>query len=105
VVVLVGWAWGVLEMNVVESERMTQNRVIALFRDEENAGDLGKMSGKMSGKIFELMRASPEITIAEIAVKLRRTERTIERLVRELREQEIIGRVGPAKGGHWEVLK
>ena len=63
------------------------------------------MSGKMSGKIVELMRASPEITIAEIAVKLRRTERTVERLVRELREQEIIGRVGPAKGGHWEVLK
>jgi hypothetical protein len=50
VVVLVGWAWGVLEMNVVESERMTQNRVIALFRDEENAGDLEEMSGKSSGK-------------------------------------------------------
>jgi hypothetical protein len=25
--------------------------------------------------------------------------------VRQLRENEIIGRVGPAKGGHWEILE
>ena len=68
----------------------------------------GEMSGKMSGtaaKIVLLMRTTPEITIPEIAVALKRTERTVERLVRQLREDEVIGRVGPAKGGHWEVFE
>ena len=40
-----------------------------------------------------------------MAASLGVTERAIEKQVRKLREQEIIGRVGPAKGGHWEVLK
>ena len=68
----------------------------------------GKMSGKMSAttaKLLAVIRKRPEITIPELAAKLGRTERTIERLVRQLRENEIIGRVGPAKGGHWEILE
>ena len=65
----------------------------------------GKMSGKTEGKIVELLGNYPEITIPEIAKKIGRAERTVERLLRKLREQEIIGRIGPAKGGHWEVLK
>ena len=53
---------------------------------------------------MHLMRENPTVTIPEIAAKADRLERTIEKLVRNLREREIIGRVGPAKGGHWEVL-
>lgn len=72
-------------------------------RDSESGP--GKMSGKTEGKIVELLRKYPEITIPEIAKKIGRAERTVERLLRNLREQEIIGRVGPAKGGHWEILE
>ena len=65
----------------------------------------GILSGKMSGKIVLLIKEKPDITIPELAGRLRRTERTIERLINRLKSDEIIGRVGPAKGGHWEVLK
>ena len=73
----------------------------------------GKMSGKMSGKVPEstegkivrMMLNNREITIPELAIELKRTERTIERLVRKLKEEEIIGRVGPAKGGYWKVFE
>jgi predicted HTH transcriptional regulator len=65
----------------------------------------GKMSGKMSGKIVRLIEEKSDITIPELAGRLKRTERTIERLINRLKANEIIGRVGPAKGGHWEVLK
>ncbi|MFN5286681.1 MAG: winged helix-turn-helix transcriptional regulator, partial [Planctomyces sp.] len=71
-------------------------------------GSSGKSSGKMStttAKLLAVIRKRPEITIPELAAKSGRTERTIERLVRQLRENEIIGRVGPAKGGHWEILE
>jgi ATP-dependent DNA helicase RecG len=64
----------------------------------------GKMSGKVSGKIVGLMQDQPDVTIPEIARRLKRTERTIERLINRLKADETIGRIGPAKGGHWEVL-
>lgn len=69
------------------------------------AVDSSETSGKTEGKILELLRKYPEITIPEIAKKMARAERTVERLLRKLREQEIIGHIGPAKGGHWEVLQ
>ena len=69
----------------------------------------GKMSGKMSGKIgpkiVALMLQNPTVTIPDLAKALKRTERTIERLINQLKSDEIIGRVGPAKGGRWEVFE
>jgi len=59
----------------------------------------------MSGKIVELIRVNPAITIPELAQRLKKTDRTIERILRELKAEEIIGRIGPAKGGRWEVLQ
>ena len=37
--------------------------------------------------------------------KLPTHPRTVERLLNKLKADEIIGRVGPRKGGYWEVLK
>lgn len=88
---------------------------------KENATDLEEISGKTEGKteektegktigraaqrIVRLILKNPQITILEMADTLGVTESAVEKQVRKLREQEIIGRVGPAKGGHWEVLK
>jgi len=69
----------------------------------------GEMSGKklpgMRGKIVRLMQEKPAITIPELARHMKRTERTVERQITGLKADEIIGRIGPTKGGHWEVLK
>ena len=65
----------------------------------------GMASGKMSGKIVRLMLEKPEITIPEIARQLKRTPRAIEMQINRLKADEMIGRIGPAKGGHWEVLR
>jgi len=62
-------------------------------------------SGKTSGKIVDLIRKNPNITIPELAQHLGKTPRAIELQVNKLKAAEIIGRVGPAKGGHWKVLK
>ena len=58
-----------------------------------------------TAKLLAVIRQRPEITIPELAAQSGRTERTLERLVRQLRENEIIGRVGPAKGGRREILE
>jgi len=51
------------------------------------------------------MRKQPEITIPELAERLKRSISAIEKQVRQLRDDEMIARIGPAKGGRWEVLK
>lgn len=65
----------------------------------------GKTEGRAGQRIIRLIQENPQITIPEMAVSLGVTESAVEKQVRKLREQEIIGRIGPAKGVHWEVLK
>ena len=64
-----------------------------------------KSSLKSSQKILELISASPSITISEIADRLGMTTRGVDKNIKSLKEQGIIRRVGPDKGGHWEVVE
>ncbi len=64
-----------------------------------------KTSGKTSGKIISLIEEDAYITIPEMATKLKLTERSIQRNLRNLQLTKMLKRVGGAKGGHWEVLK
>jgi ATP-dependent DNA helicase RecG len=65
---------------------------------------LGKTSGKTSGKILAALEEDGNLTIPELASLIGVTERSIERNIKKLQEQGRLRRVGPAKGGHWEVL-
>lgn len=64
-----------------------------------------KTSGKTSGKILDILRQHEHLTIPELARLIGVTERSIERNIRKLQEQGLLRRVGPAKGGHWEVIE
>ena len=65
---------------------------------------LGKTSGKTSEKILAALEEDGNLTIPELASLIGVTERSIERNIKKLQEQGRLRRVGPAKGGHWEVL-
>ncbi len=67
----------------------------------KNVGE--KRRGKTSGKIIELIKSNTQITIPEIAVIVGVTERSIERNIQKLQKENILERVGPAKGGFWKV--
>jgi ATP-dependent DNA helicase RecG len=62
-------------------------------------------SGKTSGKIMEAIRRDIEITIPELAASIGVTERSIERNIQRLQRDNLLRRVGPAKGGHWKVVE
>ena len=62
-----------------------------------------KASGKTSEKILQLIRNNPEITIDELAEQLNRTTRSIEMQLQKLKENKKIIRIGPDKGGFWNV--
>lgn len=64
----------------------------------------GKASGKTSGKILQHLRANPRLTIPELAAVIGVTGRTIERNLQKLQHAGVLKRIGPAKGGYWEVV-
>lgn len=65
----------------------------------------GKSSGKTENQVLSLLSERPEMTIPELAETLKITTRGIEKQIAKLRKEGRLCRVGPAKGGHWEVME
>ena len=51
------------------------------------------------------MRESPSITQTELSEYLQISVKAVEKQLKNLREEGIIRRVGPDKGGYWEVIQ
>jgi ATP-dependent DNA helicase RecG len=97
-----GWHESGGRLNLADSfEPYDQTRLEMDFNREGT--DSARMSGKMSGKVLHLLKETPELSIPEMAVRLGKSERTIERATRELRAAGKLTRIGPDKGGHWKV--
>jgi predicted HTH transcriptional regulator len=62
-------------------------------------------SVKTSVKILNLIKSNNRITIPEIAAIIGITERSVERNLENLKKAEKLQRIGPDKGGHWEINK
>ena len=62
-------------------------------------------SQKTSQKIIQLMQNDPMITIAELAQNIGITERAIKMQIEKMKAHGKIQRIGPDKGGRWEVVE
>jgi ATP-dependent DNA helicase RecG len=62
-------------------------------------------SEKSSEKILKLLKNFPALSAREVADRLELSPRAVEKQIAKLREKGLLRRVGPAKGGHWEVLQ
>ena len=65
----------------------------------------GKGSVKSSVKITELIQSDRNITIPIMAEQLQLTTRAVEKQIAILQKAGRIRRIGPDKGGHWEVAE
>ena len=57
-----------------------------------------------SKRILEMVAQNPSITIEEMADVLRISDRAVKKHIAKLKKEGMLRRVGPAKGGHWEVI-
>ena len=57
-----------------------------------------------SQKIFELIKENPNISTQEMADYIGIDRRNITRQIKKLQDKGIISRIGPDKGGYWEIL-
>lgn len=58
---------------------------------------------KTTQKIIVLIRENPEISRKKLAEIIGITEDGIKYHLKKMQEKGILERIGPAKGGHWEV--
>ena len=77
----------------------------AVISSEEPAAGSEKSSEKSSEKILGLLKADPKLAARAIADALGISTRAVEKQIAKLREEGRIRRIGPDKGGHWEVVK
>ena len=62
-----------------------------------------KSSQKNRAKILAIMRKMPDVTIAELANATGLSLAGVKKIIRLLKDANLLRRVGPDKGGHWEV--
>ena len=69
----------------------------------------GKTTGKTIGKtplaVLQLLADDPNLSVPQLAARLTKSELTIHRAIRSLRESGDLTRIGPDKGGHWQVIQ
>ncbi len=56
-------------------------------------------------EILQRLETNPNMTLAELAIEINRTLRAVELASAKLIKDGKLKRVGPRKGGYWEVLK
>ncbi|MDZ7611983.1 MAG: winged helix-turn-helix transcriptional regulator [Candidatus Moranbacteria bacterium] len=70
------------------------------------AEEIEKTTQKTTQKILEIIRENPNATRREIAEKLGDiTPDGVKYNLEKLKKEEKIRRIGPDKGGHWEIIQ
>lgn len=86
-----------------------QNRVLCidLKKSSEDTREKSSLESslKTSDKIINLIKNNPNITIFMISKEIKLTERAIKKNIFKLKEKGILKRIGPDKGGYWEVIE
>jgi len=88
-----------------------QKEIDEFLRSTEMGGEKTEMGGekmkrgeKTRDTILRTIKENPQITMAELAKKTGISAKAIEKQIARLKKDSLLVRVGPDKGGHWEVV-
>ena len=110
----VGGALGAARPTVMSWFARFRNRLIAKgvgyvtakVQVKKSVGKSDKKSGKKSDKkILEHLKSYPSATLDELQELTGLSSGGIRKAIRRLKDARLLLRVGPDKGGHWEVLE
>ena len=71
----------------------------------DNNGDISGDNQSDSNKVLLLLEKEPDITAKKMSEQTGMSTRKISRIIRELRESEMIIRIGSSRKGYWEINK
>lgn len=70
-----------------------------------NGAKVGANNEKVVNQLVEILSNDSGITQTELAQQLSVSRRTVQRIIKELTNENKIVRVGSARAGHWKVIK
>lgn len=85
--------------NVLEEGQETSQITTQIGQE---TGTEGQEKGKKN--LLAPIKANPYISVSSIAKECGMSVKTIRNLIDELREDRLVERIGPDKGGYWKVL-
>jgi len=71
---------------------------------KENSKSDQESRQKSDQKILTLMKQNSQITIGDICTKLAMSESGVKKVIKKLKDEDKIKRVGSLKAGHWEIV-
>jgi len=85
---------------------MTSQDLLWLDRLGEELGErLGERLGETEGQILLLIRADRQVSTRIIADRIGISTTAVDKALAKLKRWNILRRVGPARGGYWEILR
>jgi len=66
---------------------------------------LGEKLGENEVKIIEVMKENKYATAKELSEHIKISTTAVDNNISKLKKKGILKRIGPAKGGYWEVIK
>ncbi len=85
--------------------QLIQDKGLSIQAPEGRVESKEKSRETSREKILALVAAHPEITTAAMAASVGLSRAGLEKAVRNLKKEGRLRRVGPDKGGHWEMIK
>ena len=86
------------QKSIVETQESTQ-------KNDQKREKWPEKWPEKAQKILDVISSDKLTTIAKLEVELNLGHTTLKKILREMQNENIIRRVGPDKGGHWEVIE
>jgi len=93
-----------LKADSFEKAIATREKTMERVWVEKGVEGSQKSSQKSSQKILDSMREQTSVTIKELSEKLGISDRAVKKNITKLKERGLLKRIGPDKGGHWEIV-
>ena len=97
-----------VEVNVMSEENLPQDTTQTTSKDsveKSKEKSREKSKEKSKEKILKLIESNPQITVKELTTLIGLSRSGVEKNIKKLQSQNILRRVGPDKGGHWEIVE
>ena len=94
-----------VEKDGIETPRKTDTKTQQKTPQKTLQKTPQKTLQKTPQKILDLIKKNPNITTREMAISIGIDRSNIARAIKKLQERGLIRRVGPDKGGHWEIIE
>ena len=95
----------ILHIHPSEEWRVQPNLSPSVKTVEKTVEKTVKKTTRTVEKILKILSNTPSITVREMSEILGLSRRGVEEQIKSLKQKGVIRRIGPDKGGHWEVIK